>query len=599
MAAPASSSAAPGAADVRRELERVRRSLYGSVLPFWLRYSVDALHGGFFNNLGRHGEVFDERKHVWLQARQCWLFARVANAHPREGQLEALFERYAAARPRGPARTALAEPQPLTRAALVAAARAGVAFLVRHAVDPASGHVAFALTREGAVALHQRKMFSASFLVMALGETARCCAEPALFEQAVELLRRMLDWARFPASLGKAAAPGAAPLEPLNVHMVRRRVAASPRTASFHARARQHTHTPLCARARTHCRAMLRHPSLTPALGSRVPRPALRAPARAAPQIILNVCAELATCIPAGSSWAAAGGAPAFFAAERAAAAARIAAHACAERRCVFEHVVPGRAGADRFDMGSPDGRLCNPGHAIEAGWFLLEHAQAAGDAAAEALARDVIDWSWLQGWDASRGGGGFVYFVDAGGHSPTQLEASMKLWWPVNEAMIALARTATLADADAGLGAAAGGGFARYVQCADWAFSHLADEEGGEWYGYCSRDGEVTHSFKGGPYKGCLCVAPRLGAARRRGAARAARPITDPPPPHHPHPARHAPAATCRARCSTASRPSRGCSATSERASEWAGEGAAQGPGAVRRGADARAAVCVVQVAG
>ena len=458
-AAPAASGAAPaasgpGAAAVRRELARVRRSLYGSVLPFWLRYSVDAVHGGFFNNLSRDGAVFDTRKHVWLQGRQCWMFARLANAHT-DASLAALFEAHAAARPRGPARNALAEPQPLTRAALVAAARRGVQFLLDHAVDASTGHVAFALTREGAVCLHQRKMFSASFLVMALGEVARASGEPALFAQAVDLFERMLSWVRFPAALGKPGAPGAAPLEPLNVSM-----------------------------------------------------------------ITLNVARELATCIPSGSAWDRAGGAAAFFAAERRAAAARIAAHACEERRCVVENVVPGREGAARFDFSGPDGRLCNPGHAIEAGWFLLEHAQDERDAAAEALARDVIGWSWEQGWDAARGGG-FLYFVDVDGHSPTQLEWNMKLWWPLNEAMVALARTSTLEGAGAEV-AEAGGGFARYVECADWAFSHLADEEGGEWYGYADRAGEVTHSFKGGPYK--VRAGRGGGGERERLRASAAR---------------------------------------------------------------------------
>jgi len=440
----------PSAADVRRELERVRRNLYGSVLPFWLRYSVDAAHGGFFNNLGREGGVFDTRKHVWLQGRQCWMFARVANAHT-DAELEALFARYAAARPRGPARNALAEPQPLTRTSLVASALRGVRFLLEHAVDAATGHVAFALTREGAVALHQRKMFSASFLVMALAEVSKAAREPALFREAVSLLERMLCWARFPAALGKPGAPGAAPFEPLNV-----------------------------------------------------------------PMIVLNVISEVASCVPEGG-WA---GAPAaaFFIEERRWAAARIAAHWCAERRCVLENVLPGDAGGGgggggvsgaRFDFSSPDGRLCNPGHAIEAGWFLLEWAQEQGDAAAEALAREIIACSWSQGWDTSAaGGGGFLYFVDVDGHTPTQLEWSMKLWWPLNEAMIALSR------ATPRLGGAGGDGtsFARYVAAADWAFAHLADEEGGgEWFGYADRDGRVTHDFKGGPYKGCFHVPRAL----------------------------------------------------------------------------------------
>lgn len=445
------------ARDVAHELERVRRSLYGSVLPFWLTHSVDQQHGGFFNNLGPRGAVFDTRKHVWLQARQCWTFARVANAHT-DAELAALFARYARARALAPAPGSPATPLPLSRASLVSAARAGVAFLMAHAVDAATGHVAFALTREGAVALRQRKIFSASFLVMALGEVSRAAGEPALFAAAVDVLERMLLWARFPESLGKPGAPGAPAFEPLNV-----------------------------------------------------------------PMIILNVAAELATCLPPGG-WRGVTRPQDFYAAERAAAAARVVAHACPERACVLENVLAGVDGPARYDFSSPDGRLCNPGHAIEAGWFLLEHARERGDAAAEALARRVIDWSWAQGWDTIEGAGGFIYFVDVDGHSPTQPEWSMKLWWPLNEAMIALARTTTLAGARGGAPAptpagdddarVAGGGFARYRAAADWAFSHLEDEGedgGGEWFGYADRGGRVTHTFKGGPYKGCFHVPRAL----------------------------------------------------------------------------------------
>ena len=429
--------------DVTRELERVRRSLYGSVLPFWLANSYDAQHGGFFNNLSRAGEVFDTRKHVWLQGRQCWMFARVANSHSDE-ELAALFEKYKGVRPTlARAGASPATPLPLTRSALVESALRGVRFLLEHAVDKATGHVAFALTREGAVALHQRKMFSASFLVMALGEVSKAAREPALFGEAVALLERMLEWAHFPGALGKPGAPGAAPLEPLNVSM-----------------------------------------------------------------IVLNVVSELATCIPEGGWTTAGGGAGAraadFFLAERRWAAARIAAHACPERKCVLENVLAGREGAARYDFSGPDGRLCNPGHAIEAGWFLLEWARAQRDAPLESLASDINGWAFDQGWDAA-GGGGFIYFVDVDGHSPTQLEWNMKLWWPVNEAMIALARTTTLG------GNSAGSGFERYVKTADWAFSHLADEAGGEWYGYSDSRGQVTHTFKGGPYKGCFHVPRAL----------------------------------------------------------------------------------------
>lgn len=39
-------------------------------------------------------------------------------------------------------------------------------------------------------------------------------------------------------------------------------------------------------------------------------------------------------------------------------------------------------------------------------------------------------------GWDEEHGG--LFYFLDVGGHSPVQLEWSMKLWWVHSEALVA-----------------------------------------------------------------------------------------------------------------------------------------------------------------
>lgn len=42
----------------------------------------------------------------------------------------------------------------------------------------------------------------------------------------------------------------------------------------------------------------------------------------------------------------------------------------------------------------------------------------------------------WESGWDSQCGG--FYYFLDTAGESPTQLEWSMKLWWVHCEGLIA-----------------------------------------------------------------------------------------------------------------------------------------------------------------
>ena len=158
---------------------------------------------------------------------------------------------------------------------------------------------------------------------------------------------------------------------------------------------------------------------------------------------------------------------------------------------------------------------MLNPGHSIEAGWFLLEHARKRLDAALEKRAREIIDESFTVGWDASYGNGGFIYFRDIEGFDPTLLEKDSKLWWPMCEAMIAYAMAA-----ESGVHSSdssekpydTAGALNRYEIISRWAIDHFSDlERGGEWFGYLDRDGRVTHSFKGGPYKGCFHVPRAL----------------------------------------------------------------------------------------
>jgi len=162
--------------------------------------------------------------------------------------------------------------------------------------------------------------------------------------------------------------------------------------------------------------------------------------------------------------------------------------HVKHERRLVFEHVGPRGELID-----SPAGRLLNPGHAIELAWLLLHRARRTGETQLMRTALDVIDWSLAAGWDKTYGG--LLYFLDADGRPPTKLEWSMKLWWPMTEALYAL------------LLAHAVSGKKKYMtwhaKVHDWAFEHFRDSRYGEWYGYLDRQGVPTHQLKGGEWKG------------------------------------------------------------------------------------------------
>ena len=65
------------------------------------------------------------------------------------------------------------------------------------------------------------------------------------------------------------------------------------------------------------------------------------------------------------------------------------------------------------------DGRLMNPGHAIECGWFLLEHsAKINDDGLAEAAVSSFIKKPLEYGWDEKFGG--IFYFMDSEGFKIT-----------------------------------------------------------------------------------------------------------------------------------------------------------------------------------
>ena len=140
----------------------------------------------------------------------------------------------------------------------------------------------------------------------------------------------------------------------------------------------------------------------------------------------------------------------------------------------------------------SYEGRHMNPGHAIEAGWFLLKYARRKKDDNLYRIGKEMINWSFERGWDTEHGGG-LLYFLDSEGRSPPYLEWDMKLWWPQCEAMVAFAMLYEDTKEVVYL--------ERLEHVTNYALKHFSDREGGgEWFGYLSRDStHHTHRFKGG----------------------------------------------------------------------------------------------------
>lgn len=165
-----------------------------------------------------------------------------------------------------------------------------------------------------------------------------------------------------------------------------------------------------------------------------------------------------------------------------------IGLHYKKEYKCVLENVF-----TDGSILDNPTGRTINPGHSIENSWFLMNYAVKKGDKELLQKALDILDWSLEIGWDKEYGG--VYYFRDLFSRPPEQLEHDMKLWWVHNECLIATLSAYKITGDEKY--------FKEFEKIHEYSFSHFADKEYGEWYGYLHRDGTVSHTQKGSLWKG------------------------------------------------------------------------------------------------
>ena len=131
-----------------------RDTLFGDVLPFWLKHAIDAEHGGLMTCLDREGRVIDTDKGVWQQGRFAWLMGHLYNTVER-------------------------------RPEWLAHAEHTVRFLRDRCFD-ADGRMFFHVTREGAPVRKRRYAFSESFASIAFGEYARATGKSEYAELALK-----------------------------------------------------------------------------------------------------------------------------------------------------------------------------------------------------------------------------------------------------------------------------------------------------------------------------------------------------------------------------------------------------------------------------
>lgn len=162
----------------------------------------------------------------------------------------------------------------------------------------------------------------------------------------------------------------------------------------------------------------------------------------------------------------------------------------------VLENVYKDGSFCDSFE-----GRLLNPGHAIEAMWFIMDLGKRLNNPSLIKKACNIMLDTVEYGWDNEYEG--IFYFLDVKGAPPQQLEWDQKLWWVHAEALVALAKGYALTGDE---------------RCHYWfekvhhyTWKHFRDPEYGEWFGYLNREGKVLLPLKGGKWKGCFHIPRAL----------------------------------------------------------------------------------------
>ncbi|XP_063427778.1 N-acylglucosamine 2-epimerase-like [Mytilus trossulus] len=375
-------------------LETVRSDLDRTV-NFWVKHSHDTVNGGFFNCIDKDGKIYDETKHVWLQARQVWMYARLYKEMKRFQKPE-----------------------------ILEAAIKGAEFLQKFARNPETYRCYFSLTKEGKPVKIQRTIFSECFYLMAMSELGIVTGKQSYKKEALTMMDKIIHWVmEDDTEIGRQSLEGAPP-----------------------------------------------HSSL------------------AVPMMMLGIISQIETMdnslsnnYSKATDWA----------------VAEVFKHVKRNGNAVLENV-----GLDGSELEGSGGRLMTPGHAIEAGWFLLDLASRTNKTElAETAIQTFMINPYNYGWDKQYGG--LYYFLDVDGWSPAQLEWDLKLWWPHNEAMIsflmAYKHTKNVKHLDI------------FAQIFDYSYSHFVDKEQGEWYGYLDREGKVKIRSKGGVWKGCFHVPRAL----------------------------------------------------------------------------------------
>lgn len=152
--------------DVKKYLaywaDRYQDDLKENILPFWLKYGLDRVHGGVYTCVDRDGTLIDSTKSVWFQGRFGFICAYAYN------NIEANEE-------------------------WLRASKSCVDFIEQHCFDT-DGRMYFEVTAEGKPVRKRRYVFSECFAAIAMSEYSIASGDRSYAQKALALFKQILHF---------------------------------------------------------------------------------------------------------------------------------------------------------------------------------------------------------------------------------------------------------------------------------------------------------------------------------------------------------------------------------------------------------------------
>ena len=137
-----------------------KAQLTENIMPFWLKYGMDPVHGGVYTCVDRDGTLIDTSKSVWFQGRCGFVMAYAYNNIEKNPEW-------------------------------LAASKSCIDFIEAHCIDPADNHMYFSVTEDGQPLRKRRYVFSDCFAVIAMAEYAKATGEKHWADRALEIFRHI------------------------------------------------------------------------------------------------------------------------------------------------------------------------------------------------------------------------------------------------------------------------------------------------------------------------------------------------------------------------------------------------------------------------